>query len=150
MIVTSPKDLTYTDLKQIQLILKDEEFDESRLNLAWKNKNKEFLTADIISFIRQAALGENLQNHDEKISQAMKKVYGMSDWNNRQMDVLKKIESQLLATPVLAPTAREYFDKTEIWRQNGGYDSVASIFGEDIEIIISIINDNLYIGGKNE
>ena len=144
IVVTSPKDLTYKDLKQIELVLKDANFDTRKLNDAWNESKKDYITADIISFIRTAALGEELLDHEDKIRKVMRKVYGMAKWNPMQMDLLKKIETQLLASPVLAPSAKEYFDTTEVWRQQGGYNFMEQRFGNQIDIIIKTINENLY------
>lgn len=144
IVVQSPKDLKYKDLMDIKRILKEEYYDENTLNSAWKESKKEHIAADIISFIRQAALGTELLDHEDKVKRAMREVYKMNNWNSRQMNFLNRIESQLLKTPVLAPTAKEYFDETEIWKQNGGYKLMQSIFKDDIEIIIDTINTNLY------
>ena len=144
IVVKSPKDLKHKDLMDIKRILKEEYYDENSLNSAWKESKKEHIAADIISFIRQAALGTELLDHEEKIQRAMREVYKLNNWNTKQMNFLNRIESQLLKTPVLAPTAQEYFDETEIWKQNGGYKLMQSIFKDDIEIIIDTINTSLY------
>ena len=121
VVVTRPKDLTYQDLREIRLRLKENKFEEKALQDAWRQEKKEYIAADIISFIRQAALGTELVDHETRIKRAMQKVYGVEDWNPRQMRWLEKIEKQLLKEPVLAPTAEQYFNTTEVWKQQGGY-----------------------------
>ncbi len=144
IIVSSPKDLKYKDLKEVELILRSKDFDEHSLQSAWKQEKKERVLADIISFIRQAALGEALIDHETRIKNAMTKIYGMRDWTKRQEKWLNRIEKQLLETPVLAPSAREYFDGTKIWIDNGGYKKAKAELGDDIDQIVDDINTYLY------
>ena len=77
IVVKRPKELTYQDLRQVQLRLKEKKFDEKALQEAWRQEKKEFIAADIISFIRQAALGTSLVDHETRIKRSMQKVYGI-------------------------------------------------------------------------
>lgn len=144
IVVKRPKDLTYQDLRDVQLRLKERKFDEKALQEAWRQERKEFIAADIISFIRQAALGTELIDHDTRIKKAMRKVYGMEAWTPKQMTWLERIEKQLLGTPVLAPTAKEYFDGTDIWRQYGGYKYAQRNIGNEVDNVIQLLNEQLY------
>lgn len=145
VVVTRPKDLTYQDLREIRLRLKENKFEEKALQDAWRQEKKEYIAADIISFIRQAALGTELVDHETRIKRAMQKVYGVEDWNPRQMRWLEKIEKQLLKEPVLAPTAEQYFNTTEVWKQQGGYKFALKQIGENVDNIIQLLNEQLYI-----
>lgn len=145
VVVKRPKDLTYQDLREIRLRLKEKKFDEKSLQDAWRQEKKEYITADIISFIRQAALGTSLVDHETRIKRAMQKVYGMEAWNPKQMKWLERIEKQLLKTPVLAPTAKQYFDNTDIWKQQGGYKFAVKQIGENVDSVIQLLNEQLYI-----
>lgn len=145
IIVNRPKDLTFNELRSIQLELKRNHYDENMLNSAWQKAKKEYIVADIISFIRQAAIGSALVSHETRIENAMEKVYNMKSWTPKQMEWLKRIRAQLLSTPVLAPTAQVYFDETTVWREKGGYNGMKRRIGEDIDKVIELLNDELYI-----
>lgn len=146
IVATRPKDLTFKELKDIKLKLEQNGFKENDLQTAWKNVKHVQTTADIISFIRQAASGSELVDHDVRIHNAMQKVYGMADWNMNQMRWLKRIEKQLLRNTVLAPNAKEVFEDKEFgFKEFGGYKKMKSIFGEDTDNIIFVLNDNLYV-----
>ncbi len=142
--INRPSDLTIKDLKTIKTELLRKRYDEKQLQAAWRNQKKEYIAADIISFIRQAALGSPLIDHEVRIKNAMKKIYGMYDWNNNQMKWLKRIENQLLETTVFAPTSKEYFDTLDVFKDQGGYKKVRSILGEEVDSFAAIINDSLY------
>lgn len=144
IVVKRPRDLTYKDLREIQLRLKENKFDARALQEAWRHEKKEYIAADIISFIRQAALGTELVDHKTRIKNAMQKVYGLEPWTRNQMKWLERIEKQLLEVPVLAPTAKQYFDGTDIWIQNGGYKAIQRKMGTDVDNIIQLLNDQLY------
>lgn len=143
MVVTRPRELTYQDLREIQLILKEKHFDERYLQEAWRQEKQEKVAADIISFIRQVALGERLVDHDTRIKLAMSKVYGMADWTPKQLKWLERIEKQLLVSSVLAPTAQQYFNEVGIWRKEGGYKRI-QIEIEQIDEVVDILNTYLY------
>lgn len=144
LVCTKPRDLTKQDLKELIHILETKGFKESHLQTAWKQTKNEDIAADIISFIRQAALGEALVDHETRIKNAMQKVYSLNDWTPRQKKWLARIEKQLLQVPVLAPNPEEAFSE-EPFRSNGGYKTLKREFGEDIDIVVKTINDNLYV-----
>ncbi len=144
LVCTKPRDLTRQDLRELITILETKGFKESHLQTAWKQTKNEDIAADIISFIRQAALGEALVDHETRIKNAMQKVYSLNDWTPRQKKWLARIEKQLLQVPVLAPNPEEAFSE-EPFRSNGGYKTLKREFGEDIDIVVKTINDNLYV-----
>jgi type I restriction enzyme, R subunit len=144
LVCTRPKDLTRQDLRELITILETKGFKQSHLQTAWKATKNEDIAADIISFIRQAALGEALIDHETRIKQAMQKVYSLHDWTPRQKKWLERIEKQLLQVPVLAPTPEDAFSE-EPFKSHGGYNLLKREFGELINKVVSIINENLYV-----
>lgn len=144
IVATRPKDLTYDELKKIKLVLEKKGFKENDLQTAWKSANQVQTTADIISFIRQAAVGSELVDHNVRIHNAMQKVYGMADWNMVQKSWLKKIENQLLSSTVLGPNAETAFSSNYFKRQ-GGYKQMRKIFSDNADQIIYVLNENLYV-----
>lgn len=144
ILVNRPSDLTREELKNIKHILSDRQFNEQSLQTAWKEEKNEKLAADIISFIRQAAIGDPLSTPEQRISNAMNKVRGMADWNVQQEDWLDHIENQLKAEPVLAPTAKQAFEEIDIFKARGGFKMVDKIFKGRLNEIVEVINDNMY------
>lgn len=144
IVVNRPKDLTREDLRTIELKLREKRYDETSLQTAWKNAKNEYIAADIISFIRQAALGSSLVDHETRIKNAMHKVYGVADWTPMQEKWLKRIEEQLLQQPVLGPDAQTAFDDAGVFQQNGGYKRMKAVFGDQTNSIVETINENLY------
>lgn len=145
VIATRPKDLTFDELKDIKLKLEQNGFKEKDLQIAWKSAKHVQTTADIISFIRQVAVGSELVNHDARIRAAMDKVYGLTDWSITQKKWLKRIENQLLSSTVLGPSAEKAFDDNYYFKRQGGYKQIKKIFPEYADKIIYVLNENLYV-----
>jgi type I restriction enzyme, R subunit len=144
LVCTRPKDLTRQDLRELITILETKGFKQSHLQTAWKQTKNEDIAADIISFIRQAALGEALVDHETRIKHAVQKVYSLHDWTPRQKKWLERIEKQLLQVPILAPTPEDAFSE-EPFKSHGGYHILKREFGDTIDNIVNTINENLYI-----
>ncbi|XKU95711.1 type I restriction-modification enzyme R subunit C-terminal domain-containing protein [Lactobacillus acidophilus] len=145
VIATRPKDLTFDELKDIKLKLEQNGFKEKDLQTAWKSAKHVQTTADIISFIRQVAVGSELVNHDARIRAAMDKVYGLTDWSITQKKWLKRIENQLLSSTVLGPSAEKAFDDNYYFKRQGGYKQIKKIFAKYADKIIYVLNENLYV-----
>ena len=59
---------------KLKLELDRNNFTVKMLNTAWKQMTNQDIAADIISFVRQQALGDALVSHDERIRNAVAKV----------------------------------------------------------------------------
>lgn len=73
IICTRPNDLTRDELRRLRVELDQKGYSEKMLQAAWRDAKNEDIAADIISFIRQQALGDPLISHEERIEGAMKK-----------------------------------------------------------------------------
>lgn len=141
IVCTRPKELTREALKSLKLELDRHSFNETLLNTAWKQMTNEDITADIISFIRQQALGDALISHETRIKQAVAKVKAMHpELNVVQNKWLNRIEKQLLNETVLN---RETFE-TDAFKNEGGFKKVNAAFGNKLDEIIEEINEALY------
>lgn len=143
--VNHPKDLTRADLHVILRELERNGYNTKNLRVAWKKVKNEDIIADIISFIRQAANNIPLQDNEIRIRKVMQRVYGMQDWTDSQMKWLKRIEKQLKKNdaPILGPDAKTAFDDAE-YKLCGGYKHMKSIFNDQLENIVMVINQGLY------
>ena len=136
-----PKELTRSELKSLKLELDRNSFTEKMLNTAWKQMTNQDITADIISFIRQQALGDALISHEERIKKAVKSVkLNHPDLNAVQNKWLERIENQLLNESILN---RETFE-TDAFKPFGGFKKVNMAFGNKLDSFIDEINEALY------
>src|SRR5699024_4088102 len=80
IICTKPKDLTREDLKKLRILLDQEGYTTTKLNTAVAKMTNEELTVDLITLIRQAALGSHLISHEERVKKAVRKLKEKHDF----------------------------------------------------------------------
>ncbi|WP_372661285.1 type I restriction-modification system endonuclease [Cohnella sp.] len=144
-----PAELTREELKKLRLELDQAGYTEKNLQTAWREAKNEDIAADIIAFIRQQALGDPLVSHEERVRNAMKKVYHMKVWPPVQKKWLERIEKQLIKESVLGPDANQAFDY-EPFKSQGGFRQLDKIFSGQLNEIVREINTNLYSYEKKE
>ncbi len=149
LICKRPSDLTRDELRKLRVALDQNGYSEKMLQTAWRDAKNEDIAADIISFIRQQALGDPLISHEERIEGAMKKIYDMKVWSTVQKGWLARIEKQLLQESVLDPNPENAFD-VEPFKSKGGYKQLNKIFDGEIETIVTTINTALYTPRKRD
>jgi type I restriction enzyme R subunit len=135
-----PRELTRQGLRELKMVLDEQGFTEANLKTAWREWTNEDIAADIISFIRRQALGDPLVSHEERIRQAMKKVYSMKTWTKIQRQWLERIEKQLIAETVFE---RDDFNKGA-FKAHGGFDRINKIFAGNLNTVLDEINVALY------
>lgn len=136
-----PKELTRQSLKELKYELDKAGYSETSLNTAWRELKNEDIAADIISFIRQQALGDALISHQDRIKNAIRKVKRLKQWTAVQEKWLDRIEKQLLIENIID---RDSFDR-DPFKTHGGFEQINKVFNKDLENVISMINENLYV-----
>ncbi|MDA8222645.1 MAG: type I restriction-modification system endonuclease [Desulfitobacterium hafniense] len=140
IVCTRPKELTRDALKSLKLELDRNEFTEVQLNSAWKELKNEDITADIITFIRQQAIGSPLVSHEERIKNAVNKLKKNHSFSKMEHDWLGRIEGNLLHESILD---KETFE-TGAFKSKGGFKVINKIFQNKLDEIVAEINDYLY------
>lgn len=144
-----PTELTRTELRKLRLELDQEGYTEKNLQVAWREAKNEDIAANIIAFIRQQALGDPLVSHEERVRNAMRKIYKSKVWPPVQKMWLERIEKQLIKDSVLGPSIEQAFDH-EPFTSHGGYKQMDRIFSGQLTEIVKEINVNLYSYTKKE
>jgi len=141
IICNKPTSLDRRSLKELKLILDTEGFNARTLNTAWKSAKNEDIAADIIAYIRTFALGNTLISHEERITKAMTKVENLkTDWSKTQLKWLDRFKKQLLQESVLQ---KEDLDKAP-FNKDGGYTKLNKIFRNELDTILTTMNEELY------
>ncbi len=140
IICTKPADLTRKELKELRLILDTVGFNKTNLNTAYNELKNENIVADIIGHIRTQALGTDLINHKDRISNAVEKLKTQKKWNAIQLRWLDKIKAQLLKETIVKV---EDLDKPP-FSLEGGLKRMNKAFNNETEDIISELNELLY------
>ena len=143
ILCTRPSDLTRDGLRSLKLELDRHSFSEQQLNSAWKVVTNQEITADIIAFIRQQALGSALISHEERIRKAFARLRSVHSFTANQRNWLDRIEKTMLEEPVLDESI---FDQGA-FKTNGGFKVIDKRFGGTLHEVIRELNDYIYDDG---
>lgn len=144
IICTRPKELTRETLKSLRMALAQNGFTTQQLNTAVSEITSEEITADIISLVRRYAIGSPLVSHQARIRRAIDKLKKAHNFSRVELNWLSRIESYLLNESVMNV---KVFDEDERFKTNGGYKRLNQIFRNNLEGIITELNEYLYDDG---
>lgn len=144
IICTRPKELTRETLKSLRMALAQNGFTTQQLNTAVSEITSEEITADIISLVRRYAIGSSLVSHQARIRRAVDKLKKAHNFSRVELNWLSRIESYLLNESVMNV---KVFDEDERFKTNGGYKRLNQIFRNNLEGIITELNEYLYDDG---
>lgn len=144
IICTRPKELTRETLKSLRLALAKNGFTTQQLNTAVSEITSEEITADIISLVRRYAIGSPLVSHQARIRRAIDKLKKAHNFSRVELNWLNRIENYLLNESVMNV---KVFDEDERFKTNGGYKRLNQIFSNNLEGIITELNEYLYDDG---
>ena len=139
VVVNRPKDLTREQLREIRLLLEQNEFGEASLRSAWSNNSNQEIAASVIGYIRQAALGEALIPFERRVANAMQKIYVLQPWNQVQRKWLDRLATQLVHEVVV--------DKQQLNRafsNDGGLKRFDKLLGGQLDQVLETISENLW------
>ncbi len=140
ILVTRPADLTREALRSLKLELDRHSFSEQQLNSAWRAVTNQEITADIIAFIRQQALGSALISHEQRVKHAFAKLRLEHVFTANQRNWLDRIEKTMLEESILDESL---FDRGA-YKTSGGFKMIDKRFGGTLREVIAKLNEYLY------
>jgi Type I site-specific restriction-modification system, R (restriction) subunit and related helicases len=145
LVLTSPATMTRESLKSLKLELDRNHFTEAQLNSAYKELNQVDIAADIISLIRQQAIGSALISHEERIHRAVHRLKQNHRFTQMESNWIDRIEKNLLAETILEPGT---FD-SGAFKSQGGFAKINKVFKNQLPELITELNHYLYDDGGN-
>jgi type I restriction enzyme R subunit len=139
VVVNRPKDLTRAQLKEIRLLLDANGFTESNLKAAWRNATNQEIAASIIGYIRRAAIGEALLPFEQRVANAMQKIYSQHNWNPIQRKWLDRIAKQLTHEIVID---RDFVNHA--FAKDGGVKQLEKILGNQLPSVLDTLAEELW------
>ncbi|RDY22586.1 type I restriction-modification system endonuclease [Romboutsia maritimum] len=140
VLCTKPKQMTRNDLKAIKAILDDNGFSEEYLKTAYKDMTNEEITADIIAFIRQKAIGSVLISKEERVKKAMSKIKKEFKFTPLQEKWLQKIEKYMVKEVIID---KEVFEVGNFKRE-GGFKRYNTIFENNLDEVIEKLKEHMF------
>ena len=135
-----PRDLTRKQLRDLELALANKGYTTTNLKTAWADMTNADLVANVISFVRQAALGDPVRDYNERVDAAVKKLSSKHQLNKVQRDWLNRIGSQLKAETVVD---RDAFDRGQFGAR-GGFDRLNIVFDGKLEALLGDLQDAIW------
>jgi type I restriction enzyme R subunit len=139
VVVNRPKDLTRQQLSEIKLFLDQNGYSEAKLKTAWRNQTNQEIAASIIGYIRQAALGEALLPFEQRVANAMQKIYSLHSWTPVQRKWLERLAKQLTYEVVID---QQFINRT--FAGDGGAKQLDKILGNQLDTILDTLANNLW------
>ena len=134
--------MTRAQLRELKLVLDQENYTETNLNNATSAVKNEEIVADIISYVRQAVLHTPIINHEDRINAAFTKLTVAHHFNKMQLDLLGKIKSYMLHESILN---RETFE-SPAFKKDGGFARFDKKFDGKLIELIRELNTYIYEG----
>jgi type I restriction enzyme R subunit len=140
VVAQRPRELTRRQLKELALLLDSAGFTETNLQVAWRDKTNEDIAANIIGFIRKAALGDPLIAYEERVDRALKKLLARQPWTAPQRKWLERIGKQLKKERVVD---RDAFDEGQ-FASEGGFARFNKGFEGKLELLLGELADEIW------
>lgn len=131
VVVNKPRDLTREQLKEIKMLLDSAGYSEAKLQSAVRNQTKQDIAASIIGHIRRAAMGEPLVPFDQRVAQAMQRIYENHDWTTAQRRWLNRLATQLVHEVVID---REFVNLR--FSDDGGAKQLDKVLGNQLDTVL--------------
>ena len=141
VIVNRPRDMTREQLREVKLLLDEHEFQVTTLKKAWSQQSNQEIAAEIVAYIRRAALGEAFIPFPERVDHAMQHVYGLREWNREQRRWLDRIAKQLKENQQVVVDAEFLQDFS---KNSGGPDRLNRILDDQLETVRNTLASHLW------
>ena len=139
VVVNKPRDLTREQLKEVKLLLDGAGYSEVKLQSAVRNQTNQDIAASIIGHIRRAALGEPLLAFEQRVAQAMQRLYQEHNFNPNQRKWLERLAKQLVHEVVVD---REFVNNC--FANDGGAKRLNAVLGNQLDNVLSELGETLW------
>lgn len=139
VVVNKPRDLTREQLKEIKLLLDSAGYNEAKLQTAVRNQTNQDIAASIVGHIRRAAIGEPLIPFEQRVAQAMQRIYQSHQWTPAQRKWLERLGKQLIHEVII--------DKAFVndrFADNGGAKRLDKILGNQLDTVLDELSDAIW------
>lgn len=139
VVVNQPRDLTRQQLKDVKVLLDNHGYSEANLQSAVRNHTNQDIAASIIGHIRRAALGEPLKPFEQRVADAMDRLYTQHDWTPNQRKWLGKLAKQLTKEVILD---RDTVNQLPTFQ--GGAKQLEKVLGEQLDSVLDELNEAMW------
>lgn len=139
VVVNKPRDLTREQLKEVKLLLDNHGYSEANLQAAIRNQTNKDIAASIIGHIRRAALGEALVPFEQRVAEAIDKIYTQHNWTPAQRKWLDRLAKQLTHEVIID---RDTINQMPAFE--GGAKRLDKVLGEQLDTVLDELTEALW------
>ena len=139
VVVSKPRDLTREQLKEIKLLLDNAGYTEANLQSAVRNQTNQDIAASIIGHIRRAALGEPLVPFEQRVFQAMQRIYQNHPWRPAQRKWLERLAKQLVHEVIID---RDFVNNR--FAEQGGAKQLDKVLGNQLDSVLDELSEAIW------
>jgi len=138
-VVNKPRDLNREQLKDIKLLLDSAGYTEPKLQSAVRNQTNQDIAASIIGHIRRAALGEALVPFEQRVAQAMARIYQSHQWNPNQRKWLDRLAKQLVHEVIID---RDFVNNR--FGEHGGAKQFDKVLNNQLDTVLEELSEAIW------
>ncbi|MBV2128641.1 type I restriction-modification system endonuclease [Arsukibacterium indicum] len=139
VVVNKPRDLTREQLKEVKLLLDGAGYSEAKLQSAVRNQTNQDIAASIIGHIRRAALGEPLLPFEQRVAQAMQRLFQQHNFNPNQRKWLERLAKQLVHEVVVD---RDFVNNS--FANDGGAKRLNAVLDDQLDAVLAELSDAIW------
>ncbi|EPI2105763.1 type I restriction-modification system endonuclease [Providencia rettgeri] len=139
VIINKPRDLTREQLKEVKLLLDSAGYSEAKLQSAVRNQTNQDIAASIIGHIRRAVLREPLIPFNQRVAQAMQRIYQSHSWSPTQRKWLDRLAKQLVHEVIID---HEFVNNR--FSEQGGAKQFDKILGNQLNTVLNELSDAIW------
>ena len=138
-VVSKPRDLSREQLTEVKLLLDGAGFSEANLQSAVRNQTNQDIAASIVGHIRRAALDEPLIPFEQRVAQAMLRIYQAHSWTPNQRKWLERLAKQLVHEVIVD---KEFVNNR--FSQHGGAKQFDKVLNNQLDTVLDEINEAIW------
>lgn len=139
VVVNRPGDLTREQLKEVRLLLDGAGYTEANLQSAVRNQTNQDIAASIIGHIRRAAIGEPLLPFEQRVAQAMQRIYQSHNWLPAQRKWLERLSKQLVHEVIID---RDFVNNR--FAEHGGARQLDKVLNSQLDTVLEELNEAMW------
>ncbi|MGM0858881.1 MAG: type I restriction-modification system endonuclease [Pseudomonadota bacterium] len=139
VVVNKPRDLTRQQLKEVKVLLDNHGYSEANLQTAVRNQTNKDIAASIVGHIRRAALGEPLKPFEQRVAEAMDRIYTQYEWTSAQRKWLERLAKQLTHEIIID---RETVNQLPAFQ--GGAKQLDKILGDQLDTVLDELGEAMW------
>jgi len=139
VVVNKPRDLTREQLKEVRLLLDNNGYTEAKLQSAVRNQTNKDIAASIVGHIRRAALGEALKPFEQRVTEAMDRIYAQHSWAPNQLKWLERLAKQLVHEVIID---RDFVNQR--FGEQGGVKMLDKVLENQLDTVLDELGEAIW------